>query len=130
MRQDATMDALLGMIEQCSNKSLQHVIDKNERLIGELLIKMIIKSQYDKTSIDNIFHKNKSNQKQCNKNKNKNNNSNKNKSQKRDVDHNNAYDKPKSKKLFSNHLHNQHINHENNPEMIQLISIQQPPSPF
>ena len=83
MGQDATMDALLGMVEQCSNKCLQYAIDKNERLIGELLIKMIVKSKYDKTSIDNILHKNKSNHKQYNKNKNKNNNSNKNKSQKR-----------------------------------------------
>lgn len=44
--QDATLDALLLMAEQSSNKCIQHAIDKNQRLIGELLIKMIIKSKY------------------------------------------------------------------------------------
>ena len=78
MGEDTTMDALLVMVEQCSSKCLQHAIDKNGRLIGELLIKMIIKSKYNKNSIDNIFNKNKSNQKQHHKNKNQNKNKNNN----------------------------------------------------
>ena len=61
--QDATMDALLLMVEQSSNKCLQHAIDKNQRLIGELLIKMIIESKYPINPPD--INKKELNQQQC-----------------------------------------------------------------
>ena len=65
------------MVEQCSDKCLQHAIDKNQRLIGEMLIKMIIQSKYT-NAYSNDETKNDSNQQHNqNKNNNRSNKSNK-----------------------------------------------------